>query len=336
MTVEYATPLTRGSRFGPRSLSQQLPLISTAVICVLLYVAASMRYTGFFAPQVLLNFFANSAWLGVAAVGLTFVILSGGIDLSVGSMIGFSSILAGLLVERYHWSGVAVVAFVLLVGSLYGVLNGILIHFFELAPFLVTLAGMFILRGAALWLGGATQRIALEHPLFVWPNEHSISLGGAQVRFIAVLFIVVAAVAAMMLRYTRFGRNVYAIGGSESSAVLMGLPVARTKVLIYMTSGFCSALAGLVFCFDLLSADPSAAIGLELDAIAAVVIGGTLLSGGVGSVIGTVLGVVIISIIQTSTDFENLLSWWRQIVTGSLLLVFIALQKLLMRAQPNR
>jgi len=147
-----------------------------------------------------------------------------------------------------------------------------------------------------------------------------------------VLFILVAIVAAIVLRYTRFGRNVYAIGGNESSAVLMGLPVARTKVLIYMISGFCSALAGLVFCFDLLSADPSAAIGLELDAIAAVVIGGTLLSGGVGSVMGTVLGVVIISIIATATDFENLLSWWRQIVTGSLLLVFIALQKVLNRA----
>ena len=338
MTLEYARPmerLERGSRFG--GWAQQLPLVSTAVVCVILYVAASLRYTGFASSQVFLNFFGDSAWMGIAAVGMTFVILSGGIDLSVGSMVAFTSILAGLLMENYHWNPWLVVALVLVVGCAFGMLNGVLVHFFELAPFLVTLAGMFILRGAALWLGGATQRISLqENALIAWPSEHSIPLFGGQLRLIGVLFVIIAVVAAIVLRYTRFGRNVYAIGGNEQSAVLMGLPVARTKVAIYTISGLCSSLAGLVFCMDLQSADPSAAVGLELDAIAAVVIGGTLLSGGVGTVAGTLLGVLIIAIIGTSTNFENLISWWRQIVTGGLLLVFIALQKVLTRTADRR
>jgi ribose/xylose/arabinose/galactoside ABC-type transport system permease subunit len=152
-----------------------------------------------------------------------------------------------------------------------------------------------------------------------------------------MIFIAMAIVAALVLRYTRFGRNVYAIGGNEQSALLMGLPVARIKIIVYIISGFCSALGGLVFNVYMLSGNPTAGMGLELDAIAAVVIGGTLLTGGVGSIAGTVLGLLILAIIQSAINFQgNLSSWWTKIVIGGLLLIFIAMQKLLTRSTVGR
>jgi simple sugar transport system permease protein len=140
----------------------------------------------------------------------------------------------------------------------------------------------------------------------------------------------VVAVAVWVLHRTRLGRTVYGIGGSEHSGVLMGLPVARTKVLVYVISGFCSGLAGVIFSFYTLSGYPLTAIGTELDAIAAVVIGGTLLAGGYGFVLGSVLGVLVLGIIQTIITFEGTLSsWWTRIFIGVLLLVFIILQRVL-------
>jgi simple sugar transport system permease protein len=329
MTLSYATPLSR--RFP--SLTQQLPLISTAFVCALLYAIGSICYSGFFSAGTFSEFFAGNAVLGLAAVGLTFVILSGGIDLSVGSMVGFVSILTGMMVERWHWSPAAAVPAVLLLGCAFGLLAGVLIHFFDLAPFLVTLAGMFVLRGLALTIAPVEGRITLNHAFFVWPSTHAVTIGPAGVRLIGIFFIIVACIAAVVLRYTRFGRNVYALGGNEQSALLMGLPVSKTKILVYAISGFCSALAGIVACVDMGAGEPSAAMGLELDAIAAVVIGGTLLTGGVGTVIGTVLGVLILAIIQTGLTLDGrLISWWTKIVIGALLLLFITLQKLLTKA----
>ncbi len=329
MTLSYGTPLSR--RFP--SLTQQLPLISTAVVCALLYAIGSICYSGFFDASTFSEFFAGNAVLGVAAVGLTFVILSGGIDLSVGSMVGFVSILAGMMVERWHWSPALAVPAVLAMGCAFGLLAGVLIHVFELAPFLVTLAGMFVLRGLALTIAPDEGRITLNHEFFVWPTTHAIMMGHARIRLIGIFFVFIAVIAALALRYTRFGRNVYALGGNEQSALLMGLPVGRTKIAIYAISGFCSALAGIVACVDMGAGEPSAAMGLELDAIAAVVIGGTLLTGGVGTVLGTILGVLILGIIQTGLTLDGrLISWWTKIVVGALLLLFITLQKLLTKA----
>jgi ribose/xylose/arabinose/galactoside ABC-type transport system permease subunit len=145
-----------------------------------------------------------------------------------------------------------------------------------------------------------------------------------------VIAILVVLIGIYLAHYTRFGRNTYAIGGSEQSALLMGLPVARTKIMVYMLSGFCSALAGVVFTFYMLSGYGLHALGMELDAIAAVVIGGTLLTGGVGFVAGTVFGVLIQGVIQTIISFEGTLStWWTKIVIGLLLFLFIVLQRLL-------
>jgi simple sugar transport system permease protein len=148
------------------------------------------------------------------------------------------------------------------------------------------------------------------------------------------MFLAVLAIGVFLAHQTRFGRNVYAIGGSEGSARLMGLPVGATKVTVYALSGLCSALAGVVWTFYTESGNPASGIAFELDAIACVVIGGTLLSGGVGTMAGTLLGVLIYSTLKTTLDFANLDSWWLRIVIGAQLLVFILFQRFLSRSSP--
>jgi galactofuranose transport system permease protein len=325
--ISYA-PSKYPRRFRLRA--QHIPLLATFVVCLMLYTAAAiyLRDRGFFSLGVFISFFSDNAFLGITAVGMTFVILSGGIDLSVGSMVGFTSILIAWLMSEHHAHPLIAIAIALGAGAMLGMLQGLLIQVFELAPFLVTLAGMFFIHGLAQLI--SLQSIALDHPMLDWLSEFSIPLGNAAVRVPAIALAVVALVGIYISRYTKFGRTTYAIGGNEQSAILMGLPVGRTKVLIYTLSGFCSALGGVIFSLDKLSGYSEGGVGLELDTIAAVVIGGTLLTGGIGSVLGTILGVLIVSIIQASIIFQGTLSSnWTRIVIGGLLFVFIVLQKIL-------
>jgi simple sugar transport system permease protein len=211
---------------------------------------------------------------------------------------------------------------------------GCLIHWFELPPFLVTLAGMFLMRGLAFVVH--SQTIGIKHPFFAqWiTRDLSIPLN-PQVSwpFKATCFVVVLLGGVFVAHYTKFGRYVYALGGDEHSAKLMGLPVARTKILTYTIAGFCSALAGVVYAFALQAGDPAACVGKELEAIAAVVIGGTLLSGGVGFMAGTAMGVLILGLIPVLINFQGTLSgWWTSIVIGLLLLLFILLQNVVSSA----
>ena len=319
---------------GWRPSANLVTMTATVVVCALLYAVASFRYhhLGFFTLQVFLDLFRDNAYLGIAAVGMTFVILSGGIDLSVGAVVGLTGIMLGTLMERHGWHPVFAVTLVLAIGTLFGAVQGAMIQTFQLAPFFVTLAGMFFARGTALLV--STESISLENAAFLKVTDLAIPLGtadGHSVPFVTLAFLVVAAVGMYLARWTRFGRFTYAIGGNEQSAVLMGLPVGRTKVMVYVFSGFCSALAGVIWSMQYWSGKATAAEGMELDAIAAVVLGGTLLSGGIGSVLGTVVGVLILAIIGQIVTLENLTSWWTRIAIGALLLVFIVMQKLLTR-----
>jgi simple sugar transport system permease protein len=205
---------------------------------------------------------------------------------------------------------------------------GAVIHYFEIQPFIVTLAGMFLARGICFAI--TDQAVSITQPRYVAVAEHSFTLPGGYYVTTAVLVAVVAvAIGMYVLHYTRLGRNVYAVGGNAQSALLMGLPVARTRIAVYTISGFCSALGGVLLSFYMLSGSGSLAIGMELDAIAAVVIGGTLLSGGTGYLAGSVLGVLVLGLIQTLISFQGTLSsWWTRIVIGLLLLAFILLQRL--------
>ncbi|MEB1530908.1 galactofuranose ABC transporter, permease protein YjfF [Xanthomonas sp. WHRI 7945] len=322
-------------RAGTLLHGARLPLAITVALFVAMAGAGGVLYDGFLSPQVFANLLIDNAFLCIAAVGMTFVILSGGIDLSVGAVIAFTTVLSASLVQRHGWSPLAAIPLVLLLGALFGAFMGMLIQRYRLQPFVVTLAGMFLARGASYLI--SVDSIPIDDALYVAIAQVRVPIGaGASLSIGALVALAMVALGMWLAHSTRFGRCVYALGGSEVSARLMGLPVAATQVKVYAFSGFCSALAGVVCTFYMLSGYSLHALGLELDAIAAVVIGGTLLAGGSGYVIGTLFGVLILGVIQTLIVFDGTLSsWWTRIVIGALLLVFCLLQRLLTRRLPE-
>ena len=308
-----------------------IPLLATAVVLLAVFGSGSLLYPNFGTPRVLVNLLNDSAFVGVAAVGESFVILSGGIDLSVGSMVAFVGILIAKLLQAgcdpFLAMGIGVC-----VGTVSGAVMGCLIYFFELPPFLVTLAGLFCLRGLGFVIN--PESIGIDHPFYgqVLPELSILVAPKAVLPFTAMCFLASVIVGTLLASFTRFGRNVYAIGSNENSARLMGLPIGRTKIMTYALAGCFSALGGVVATFYMQSGNPASFVGLELDAIASVVIGGTLLTGGVGFIPGTLMGVLILGLIQQIIIFNGTLnSWWTKIVIGALLLVFIVLQKLISR-----
>lgn len=312
-------------------LGRNLSLVATAAILGLLFGAAAFFYPGFFSARVITSLFADNAFLGIAALGMTLVIFSGGIDLSVGAVIGFTSIFTATLVTGRGVAPGVAWTLALLLGTGLGALMGTLIHVFRLPPFLITLAGMFLARGAGFWLN--TESVGIQHPLYDRLANFNLALGEAvQIPAAALIFLAAVLVGYVIGHHTRFGRNLLAIGGNEQSALLMGLPVAATKITVYAFNGFCASSAGIVATLYTGSGNPSMGIGLELDAIAVVVIGGTLLTGGRGHVFGTLLGILVFGTIQAAILFDGRLSsWWMRIVVGGLLLGFILLQRIIAR-----
>jgi simple sugar transport system permease protein len=296
-----------------------LPLTATISLFMLMATLGSVFYDGFFSAQVFLNLLIDNAFLIVVAVGMTFVILSGGIDLSVGSVIALTTMVSASLVEKHGWSPMVVIPLVLAMGTAFGAFMGLLIERFRLQPFIVTLAGMFLARGLCYLI--SIDSISITNAFYSEVSQIRIPIWGeASLSISAVIAVVVLLAAVFIAHCTPFGRAVYAIGGSEQSAMLMGLPVRSTLIGVYTLSGY-----GLH------------ALGLELDAIAAVVIGGTLLTGGVGYVAGTLFGVLMLGIIQTLISFDGTLSsWWTRIVVGALLFVFCLLQRFFTSRAPRR
>lgn len=329
-----AAHLTRPFATVSPRIRTRIPLIVTAVLLAVMFSVGSVRYEGFLSAQVVLNLLIDNGFLLVVAVGATFVILTGGIDLSVGSMVALSTMLTAWLVESHGWPLATVIPLVLLVGAASGTLMGWIIHTFEIQPFIVTLAGMFLARGLCYTI--STESITISDPTTAGIAQARLyGPGGLFVSIPVVIALAVLVTAFVVLHHTRFGRNVYALGGNESSARLMGLPTGSTKIAVYAVSGLCSALGGLLLTFYMLSGYALHAMGMELDAIAATVIGGTLLTGGSGFVLGTALGVLVLGTIQTVVNFQGTLSsWWTRIVIGALLLVFIVLQRLMGGRRP--
>ncbi len=326
-----SAPITRHWHLDAR----YVPLLITIALFFTMAIAGSIFFDGFFAPQVFLNLLIDNAFLCVVAVGMTFVILTGGIDLSVGSIIALTTMISASLVQQHHISPFITIPLVLLVGSLFGLMHGFLIQRFRLQPFIVTLAGMFLARGLSYLI--STESISIDNSVYRFFAETRIPLGSASLSISAVIALAVVLIGMWLAHATQFGRTVYAIGGDEASAHLMGLPVNQTLIGVYVLSGFCSALAGVIMTFYMLSGYSLHAVGLELDAIAAVVIGGTLLRGGIGYVAGTFFGVLILGIIQTLIVFDGTLSsWWTRIVVGILLLSFCLLQQFLEARRATR
>jgi ribose/xylose/arabinose/galactoside ABC-type transport system permease subunit len=312
-------------------MRRYIPLMATFAVLFVLFGTASVMYEKFFTARVVANLFSDNAFLGITAIGMTFVILSGGIDLSVGAVLAFTMTFVASMVTEHAWHPLSAIVLALALGTTLGAGMGFLIQRYDLPPFLVTLGGMFFARGMAFLV--SAESIAIDHEFYTALQDFKIVVGPkARLKAGAVVFLGLLALAVFVAHWTPFGRNLHAVGGNESSARLMGLPVARTKIQVYALNGLCSALAGVVATVYMGSGNPAMGVGLELDAIACVVIGGTLLTGGVGYVAGTLGGVLIFGTIQSALIFDGRLnSWWLRIAIGILLLIFILLQRQLSR-----
>ena len=306
-----------------------LPLLATITVFVLVYAVGALSFKYFLSTRVLGDLLTDNAFIIIAAIGETFVILSGGIDLSVGSMIGFVGVVMAHL-DTLGWHPLASGALLIAFGVAFGAFQGLIIDFCEIQPFIITLAGLFLLRGACFMV--SLESVPIKHPFVgVFSDWHLNLGGGGRLSSSALVMLVVLTAGVVIAHFTRFGTNVYAIGGDRPSAVLMGVPIRRTTVMIYALAGFYSALGGVVYAMYTASGYPLAGLGDELIAIAAVVLGGTLLTGGVGLVFGTLFGGLIQGLITTLVNFQGTLtSWWATIFVGVLLFVFIVAQRTIM------
>lgn len=312
-----------------------IPLAVTCVLFFALFGVGAIQFDGFGSSRVFFNLLSDNAFLIIAAVGMTFVILSGGIDLSVGAVIALTGVVCSVLISKYQWHPLVVFPVVLIGGTAFGAIMGAIIHYYKMQPFIVTLAGMFFARGLASVI--SEESIPIEHEFYNQVAEFGFMLpGDAWIGTSTIICLLVLFAAIIIAHYTRFGGRVYAIGGDANSAALMGIPLAQTTIRIYAISALLATLSGIVYSFYTFSGYSLAAVGVELDAIAAVVIGGTLLTGGYGYMFGTLMGVLIMGVVQTYISFDGTLSsWWTKIVIGLLLFCFIALQQLLVRGKPR-
>ncbi|ENA25626.1 galactofuranose ABC transporter, permease protein YjfF [Escherichia coli] len=302
-------------------IKRNLPLMITIGVFVLGYLYCLTQFPGFASTRVICNILTDNAFLGIIAVGMTFVILSGGIDLSVGSVIAFTGVFLAKVVGDFGLSPLLAFPLVLVMGCAFGAFMGLLIDALKIPAFIITLAGMFFLRGVSYLV--SEESIPINHPIYDTLSSLAWKIpGGGRLSAMGLLMLAVVVIGIFLAHRTRFGNQVYAIGGNATSANLMGISTRSTTIRIYMLSTGLATLAG---------------VGVELDAIASVVIGGTLLSGGVGTVLGTLFGVAIQGLIQTYINFDGTLSsWWTKIAIGILLFIFIALQRGLTVLWENR
>lgn len=313
--------------------SRFFPLLMTFLVFALLYAFCYTRFSSFGTTKVICNLLRNNAYLGIPAIGVTFVILSGGIDLSPGSVIAFTGVYCALMIERRGMHPLVAFASILAIGTFFGMMMGVFIYYFKIPSFIVTLSGLFLARGGAYVL--TTDSISIRHPFYVDVSKIVyVFPDGGRFTFAAGAFVAVVILGVFLAHFTHFGRNVYAMGGNDTGAVLLGVPVARTTIGIYALSSFLATFAGIILSLSKRSGDSTIANGAELDIIAAVVIGGTLLTGGVGYVIGTFIGTLLPGVIHTYLTLDGSLTpWWIKIIIGALLLMFIGLQKLLSSRQ---
>lgn len=354
MNKANAKPQAAGSnifkRIGEMLLERNFLLFVTISLFVIAYIAGLIVYQdkNFGNLQVFLNLIISNAGLIIIAVGMTMVLIIGGIDISVGSVVAVTCMMLAAMMEKANMEPIPAVLIVLLFGVAFGAIQGWLISYLKLQPFIVTLAGMFFARGLTAVI--SLEMITMTNKTFLAVAQHKMYLpfGGYLNRrgemiypYIyptVILALAIIVIGFIMLRYTKFGRSIYAVGGNEQSAMLMGLNVKRTKFIVYIINGFLATLGGVAFALNTSGAFVELARGFEMDAIASTVIGGTPLTGGVGNVIGTFFGVLIKALTETFVSFQgNLSSWWSKIIISALLALFIVLQSLLaMRKEKQR
>lgn len=326
----------------PRVSSNTVMLLITIMLFVVLYGAGCVMYATkeFGRLQNFFNVMINNAGLLVAACGVTCVMLTGGIDISVGSVVAMTCMFMSVGLSQWEMSSGVLIGLVLLIGIVFGCVQGFCVAYLEIQPFIVTMAGLFFARGMTSviskeqvsvpfdsWFGQLSQiKIEMPFQIGAYLNKKGV-LMVPYVRITVVVALAVVLFTFLMLRYTRFGRSLYAVGGNQQSATLMGLNVKKTKMKAYVLCSFYATLGGLCFCLNTMCGTPTQAQGLEMDAISSAVIGGTLLTGGVGNVIGTFFGVLINGTISSLVKFNGkLVASWANIITAILLCFFILLQ----------
>lgn len=304
---------------------RNLPIIATMTVFIVLYIIGGMTFRGFFSSRVFFNLLTDNAVLGITAVGMTFVIFSGGIDLSVASVVSTTAMIVAVMTQA-GVPNLFVIICAIMFGTLLGFTMGFVIQYFDAPAFIVTLSGQFFARGFGYIL--SLDSVPINHDFYQKASSLGIKIGNGKLTLSGMILLAVIALGIFVSKKTKLGRNIYALGGNEQSALLMGLPVKKTKILVYTMSGFCASLAGFVYTFYTLSGYGLAAIGLEMDAIASAVIGGTLMTGGYGTIFGTLIGTLIQGVIKTMISFHGELSaYWIKIFIGGMLLTFILLQR---------
>lgn len=319
---EVNTDASRSMRAKVGSfLQQQGALLMLLVVCV----AGFIRYEAFLTQENLLNVVRQNSIVGLLALGMTFVILTGGIDLSVGAMLAVAGVIAANLAE--YGLVIALIGAVAATTVL-GLVNGLVIAKARIQPFIVTLAMMIAARGLALAATGEQSvRIAGEDFTYLGRGFIAPALLGDKLPVPILILIVGFAIGWLVLNQTRFGRNVFAVGDNDEAARLMGLNTSRVTVAVYAISGALAGLAGVMLASRLGAGQPVAGTGYELDAIAAVVIGGTLLTGGQGSVLSTLVGVLLLGVVFNLFNLEGTISpWWQLVLRGVILLFVVVAQ----------
>lgn len=329
--------------------SNTLLLIITIVLFIFMYAVGCVIYNdkGFGHFQTFLNLLINNAGLLCVTCGMTCIMLTGGIDISVGSLIALDCMILAVGMEEWGMSAPVLCVLILLIGIVFGLVQGFCVGYLKIQPFIVTMAGMFFGRGMTAVI--STDQVSISNEWFVKLANMKIEIpfggylnrkGVYQAPFIRVsviIALIVLVVIFLMLRYTKFGRSLYAVGGNEQSAVMMGLNVPMTKLKAYVLSSFLCSIGGICFCLNTMSGNVQQATGLEMDAIASSVIGGTLLTGGVGNVIGSFFGVLINGTISTLVKTNGkLLSSWSSIAVAALLCFFIVLQSVFAKIKEKK
>ena len=332
--------------------SNTVLLLITIVLFIIMYGMGCVVYAdkGFTHLQTFLNVLINNAGLIIVACGVTCVMLTGGIDISVGSLVAMDCMIMAVGIEEWGLKSPVLMVLILVVGIVFGAVQGYCIAYLDIQPFIVTMAGLFFARGMTAVL--STEQVSITSDetfnklsgmklnipfnIGAYENKKGV-LQIPYVRVTVVVAIIVVLIIFLMLRYTKFGRSLYAVGGNQQSATLMGLNVKKTRMLSHVLCSFLASIGGICYCLNTVCGTPTQATGMEMDAISSSVIGGTLLTGGVGNVIGTFFGVLIngtISILVKSHG--KLVSSWANIITAILLCFFIVLQAVFAKIKESK
>ena len=330
-------------------------LLITVALFIVLYALGCLMYgdKGFTKLQTFLDILRTNAALICIACGMTCVMLTGGIDISVGSLVAMDCMILAVGMEKSHLSPTLLIPFVLVIGVVFGMVQGYLIGFLEIQPFIVTMAGMFFARGMTAMICTEQVNITAQNwfkelaGLKVYmPFELGAVVNKRGVKMVpyldvpVLIALIVVIVVFLMLRYTRTGRSMYAVGGSQQSAALMGLNVKRTKMITYVLSSFLCSIGGICYCMNTMCGTTTQALGLEMKAISSAVIGGTLLTGGVGNVFGSFVGVLIngtiSSIVSFNADLTRLGGTVPNVVSAVLLFFFIMLQAIFAKLRERK